>query len=229
MPPYESGNVAYPFPCPPFWLCFEGNIPLAASDDIVCAFPALPDAIGELSHVRGTLLASSMQSLRSRGLFERYSALLSDSYRDRVLNSVAGEWLTTEIALAHYRACDALRLSVEDQIGMGRDVSRRTHETFLGLLVKMARGVGVTPWVVFPKINSLYMRIFRGGGIQITRLSPKDARVQTLGLSPLAITPISAMPTLACTKPASECLPRTSRSARSRSPRRRREKTSSCT
>jgi hypothetical protein len=161
--------------------------PLAFSDEIVCPFPALPEAIGELSHVRGTLLASSMQSLRSRGLFDRYSALLADSHRDRVLNSVAGEWLTTEIALAHYTACDALRLSVEDQIGMGRDVSRRTHETFLGLIVKMARGVGVTPWVVFPKINSLYMRIFRGGGIQITRLSPKDAKVQTVGLSPLSI------------------------------------------
>ena len=153
----------------------------------MCPFPALPDAIGELSHVRGTLLASSMQSLRSRGLFERYSVLLADSHRDRVLNSVAGEWLTTEIALAHYTACDALRLSVEDQIGMGHDVSRRTHETFLGLIVKMARGAGVTPWVVFPKINSLYMRIFRGGGIQITRLGPKDAKVQTLGLSPLGI------------------------------------------
>jgi hypothetical protein len=160
---------------------------LASTDDIVCPFPALPDAIGELSHVRGTLLASSMQSLRSRGLFERYSALLADSHRDRVLNSVAGEWLTTEIALAHYAACDALRLSVEDQIGMGHDVSRRTHETFLGLIVKMARGAGVTPWVVFPKINSLYMRVFRGGGIQITRLGPKDAKVQTLGLSPLGI------------------------------------------
>ena len=160
---------------------------MASTDDIVCPFPALPDAIGELSHVRGTLLASSMQSLRSRGLFERYSVLLADSHRDRVLNSVAGEWLTTEIALAHYTACDALRLSVEDQIGMGHDVSRRTHETFLGLIVKMARGAGVTPWVVFPKINSLYMRIFRGGGIQITRLGPKDAKVQTLGLSPLGI------------------------------------------
>ncbi len=163
------------------------KIPLAFSDDIVCPFPALPEAIGELSHVRGTLLASSMQSLRSRGLFERYSSLLADSHRDRVLNSVAGEWLTSEIALAHYTACDALRLSVEDQIGMGRDVSRRTHETFLALLVKMARGVGVTPWVVLPKINSLYMRIFRGGGIQITRLGPKDAKVQTVGLSPLSI------------------------------------------
>jgi hypothetical protein len=128
-----------------------------------------------------------MQSLRSRGLFERYSALLADSHRDRVLNSVAGEWLTTEIALAHYTACEALRLTVEEQIGLGRDVSRRTHETFLGLIVKMARGVGVTPWVVFPKINSLYMRIFRGGGIQITRLGPNDAKVQTVGLSPLGI------------------------------------------
>src|SRR3954468_13908019 len=144
----------------------------------------MPDALGELTHVRGTLLASSIQSLRSRGLFERYSSLLSHSYRDRVLNSVAGEWLRTDIALAHYSACDALRLTVEDQIGMGRDVSKRTHETFLGLIVKMARGVGVTPWVVFPKINSLYTRVFRGGGIQITRLGPKHAKVQTVGLSP---------------------------------------------
>ena len=133
------------------------------------------------------MLASSMQTLRSRGMFDRYSTLLANSHRDRVLNSVAGEWLTTEIALAHYTACDALGLSVDDQIGMGRDVSRRTHETFLGLIVKMARGVGVTPWVVFPKINSLYARIFRGGGIQITRLGPKDAKVQTLGLTPLGI------------------------------------------
>src|SRR6478609_3254903 len=98
---------------------------LASSDDIgiVCPFPALPGAIGELTHVRGTLLASSIQSLRSRGLFERYSAMLSHNYRDRVLNSVAGEWLDTEIALAHYSACDALGLSVEEQIAMRRDVS----------------------------------------------------------------------------------------------------------
>ena len=163
---------------------------MAFSEDmnIVCPFPALPHAIGELSHVRGTLLASSMQSLRSRGLFERYSALLPHSYRDRVLNSVAGEWLSTEIALAHYNTCDALGLSLEEQLGMGHDVSKRTHETFLGLIVKMARGMGVTPWVVFPKINSLYMRIFRGGSIQITRLGPKDAKVQTIGLTPLGIT-----------------------------------------
>jgi len=159
----------------------------ATSDDIVCPFPALSGAAAELSQVRGTLLASSIQSLRSRGLFERYTTLLPASHRDRVLNSVAGEWLSAEIALAHYDACEGLALSVEEQIAMGREVSRRAHETVLGLVVKMARGVGVTPWVVFPKINSLYGRFFRGGGIQITRLGPQDARVQTLGLTPLGI------------------------------------------
>ena len=160
---------------------------MAASDDIVCPFPVLSRLTAELSRVRGTLLASSIQSLRSRGLFESYARVLPDSHRDRVLNSVAGEWLSAEIAHAHYRACDALGLSVEDQILMGRDVSRRTHETFLGLIVTMARGVGVTPWVVFPKLNSLYTRTFRGGGIQITRLGARDAKAQTVGLSLLGI------------------------------------------
>ena len=128
-----------------------------------------------------------MQSLRARGLFERYSALLEPTYRDRVLNAVAGEWLKTPIAQAHYTACDALQLSVDEQLAMGRDVSRRTHETFLGLLVKMARGVGVTPWVVMPKVNQLYQRVFRGGGTQITRMGDCDAKVETVGLTLLSI------------------------------------------
>ena len=121
----------------------------------MCPFPEPLETLGELSHVRATLLASSMQTLRARGLFERYSELLDPAHRSAVLDSVAGEWLAVEHAFAHYTACDQLELSVDEQIAIGRDVSRRTHETFLGLLVKLARGVGVTPWVVMPKINSL--------------------------------------------------------------------------
>ncbi len=160
---------------------------MTPADDIVCPFPEPSERLSELSHVRGTLLASSMQTLRARALFDRYAALIDPEHRDAVLNHVALEWLPVERAFAHYRACDALELSVEDQIAMGRDVSRRTHETFLGLLVKLARGVGVTPWVVFPKINSLYQRVFRGGGMQITRIGDKVAKVETVGLTLLSI------------------------------------------
>ncbi len=160
---------------------------MAPFEDIVCPFPLPLEALGELSHVRATLLASSMQSLRSRGLYDRYAELLPAAQRDAVLNSVAGEWLPVPYAFAHYSACDQLELTVDEQVAMGRDVSRRTHETFLGMLVKLARGVGVTPWVVMPKVNSLYQRVFRGGGTQITRLADKDARVEMVGLSLLAI------------------------------------------
>ena len=160
---------------------------MADQEDIVCPYPAELEKLSALSEVRGTLLASSMQSLRARGLFERYSDRLAPDQRDAVLNIVAGEWLPTAVALAHYTACDALQLSVDEQIAMGRDVSRRTHETFLGLLVKMARGVGVTPWIVLPKINLLYERVFRGGGTQITRMGPSDAKVEMVGLTLLSI------------------------------------------
>ena len=160
---------------------------MSRADDIVCPFPEPIERLGELTHVRATLLASSLQALRTRGHFERYSALLDPKQRDAVLSNVALEWLPVEPVFAHYTACDRLELSVDEQIAIGRDVSRRTHETFLGMLVKVARGVGVTPWIVMPKINSLYQRVFRGGGTQITRIGDKTAKVEMVGLSLLAI------------------------------------------
>ncbi len=160
---------------------------MTAQEDIVLPFSAPLDRVGELTHVRGTLLASSLQSLRARGLFERYSALLVSEHRDTVLHCVAGEWLPVAVALAHYEACDALQLSVDEQLSLGRDVSRRTNETFLGLLVKMARGVGVTPWAVLPKLDSLHQRVCRGSGVQVTRLGPKDAKVEIVGMTLLGI------------------------------------------
>jgi hypothetical protein len=160
---------------------------LTPADDIVCPFPEPLETLGELSHVRATLLASSMQTLRGRGLYDRYAALLEPAHRDAVLNNVALEWLSVAQAFAHYTACDQLELSVDEQISMGRDVSRRTHETFLGMLVKLARGVGVTPWIVMPKINSLYQRVFRGGGTQITRIDDSIAKVEMVGLTLLTI------------------------------------------
>jgi hypothetical protein len=160
---------------------------LTPADDIVCPFPEPLETLGELSHVRATLLASSMQTLRGRGHYDRYAALLEPAHRDAVLNNVALEWLSVAQAFAHYTACDQLELSVDEQISMGRDVSRRTHETFLGMLVKLARGVGVTPWIVMPKINSLYQRVFRGGGTQITRIDDSIAKVEMVGLTLLTI------------------------------------------
>jgi hypothetical protein len=146
-----------------------------------------PKPLEPVTALRSTLITSSLTSLRARGLFERYDQLQTSPHRHTLLNLVAGEWLPLEVALAHYKACDALGLSMEEQIAIGKDVSRPIHETFLSLIVKAARGVGLTPWVLLAKGNSVQSRLCVGGGIRVSKLGPKSARVELARLPHLVI------------------------------------------
>lgn len=137
-----------------------------------------PKPLEATTAIRSTLITSSLDSLRARGLFERYEALQTSAHRETILKCVAGEWLPLDVGRAHYEACDALGLSQEQQIGIGKDVSRRIHDTFLALIVKMARGVGVTPWLLLPKGNVMQSRLYVGGGIRIWKHGPKAAKVE---------------------------------------------------
>ncbi len=131
-----------------------------------------------MTAIRSTLITSSLASLRLRGLLSRYEAAQQSPHRDTILRCVAGEWLPFEVGLAHYRACDDLGLSPELQVAIGKDVSRRIHDTFLSMIVKMARGAGVTPWLLLGKGNILHGRLYRGAGMRIVRLGDKAARVE---------------------------------------------------
>ncbi|HET9955124.1 MAG TPA: hypothetical protein VFQ61_11505 [Polyangiaceae bacterium] len=155
-----------------------------ARDEIVLPFP---DAPGVAAYIRSTLLTSSLQSLRARGLEEKHSRLLPPEHRDTILSCVAGQWLPIAVGAAHYEACGKLGLSAAEQHEVGRSVSKQIHETLLGLTVKMARGVGLTPWTLLAKGNTLFSRLFRGGGTQITRLGASSARIEIAGLPLLEI------------------------------------------
>lgn len=146
-----------------------------------------PKPLEPVTALRSTLLTSSLSSLRERGLFERYDALQTSPHRDKILNTVAGEWLPLEVGLAHYRACDALGLSESEQFAIGKDVSRRIHETFLNLVVKAARGVGMTPWLLLPRGNTMNSRLCIGGGIRIWKLAEKSVRVELAQMPHLTI------------------------------------------
>ena len=141
-----------------------------------------PKPLEPVTLLRSTLITASLASLRARGLFERYDALQTSRHRLKLLNLVAGEWLPLEVAEAHYRACDALGLGEDEQIAIGKDVSLRLHETFLSLFVKAARGVGMTPWMLLARCNTMQARISVGGGIRVTKLGPKSARIELAGV-----------------------------------------------
>jgi hypothetical protein len=147
-----------------------------------------PSPLEPVTHVRSTLLTSSLASLKKRDLFARYDAQQTSRHRDAILSCIAGEWLGIDVARAHYEACDGLGLSVDEQIEIGKDVSGRIHETFLALVVKAARGIGVTPWLLLSKNNVLVQRLCQGGGVRIVRLGAQSARIE-LALNPLLDVP----------------------------------------
>jgi hypothetical protein len=151
------------------------------SEEVVVPFPLPREQLARPTRVRSTLIASSIRALRDRNLFDVYKAALHPAYRPVVLECVAGTWLSFEAGLAHYRACDSLGLSTMDQISIGREVGDRIHGTFLGTMLRAAKTVGVTPWTGFPYTAKLYERIFDGGGCCVTKVGPKDARMEVAG------------------------------------------------
>jgi hypothetical protein len=135
---------------------------------------ALPTAVPPFTGVRSTLIQSSLNTLRSRGHFERYVKLLDPRHQATLLESLAPEWLAVEAARAHYAACDALALTPSELLEIGEAVGDRIQGTFVGTVVRRARTVGLTPWVMVPHFERLRERLLLGGGMEVTKIGPKD-------------------------------------------------------
>lgn len=132
--------------------------------------------------VRSTLIQSSLNTLRLRGHFDRYCALIDPAHKATILETLAPEWLPIATGIAHYAACDGLRLSGQELINVGEDVGTRIQGTFIGTMVRRARTIGLTPWVLMGQFERLYERLLQGGGVAIYQLGPKDVRIEIHGL-----------------------------------------------
>lgn len=133
------------------------------------------------SAVRSTLLQSSLSFLRARGHFERYYELLEPRYRETIVQSMAPTWMPIEVALHHYAACDALRLSAAEQAAIGESVGKRVQGTLISSFMRAARDAGVTPMFYLSRFDRLYKRLIQGGSAQVTRTGPKDVEVELWG------------------------------------------------
>lgn len=158
----------------------NGIVIPAMHEEIVVPFE--DSAAHPVSAVRGTLIASSILSLRAHGYYERYMEALPDAYRNRIVTAIAAEWLGVDVVMAHYAACDALGLSVQMQRALGEEVGDRAQKTFFGFLIRSARTTGVTPWTAFTYVQRARERMYRGGDVSVVKLGPKDARVTCVGL-----------------------------------------------
>ena len=143
--------------------------------EIVLQFPA---TCAPVRHARSTIVLGSIASLRHAGHFERYAAALAPEHRDPLLQAVAGTWIPVEVARSHYRACEALGLSPDEEVALGRSIFERTGDTMFATILRLAKGAGVTPWTLLPQLQRFWERGYDGGGLSVSRLGPKEARVE---------------------------------------------------
>jgi hypothetical protein len=132
--------------------------------------------------VRSTLLASSVLGLRERGLMDRYLAALPKEVQPTILETITGQWLDVKFAMDHYRACETLGLSVDEQFASGWRTADRIQNSVLGTLVRAAKKAGVTPWTGLEQFQRLWDRLLLGGSAAVYRMGPKDARVEIHGV-----------------------------------------------
>jgi hypothetical protein len=138
----------------------------------------------EVKSVRGSLIASSLQTLREAGHFERYLTKLPKQHHEALLFCLASTWLPIEMATHHYAACDALGLDDREMDRIGEVVSNRIMGTVLGTLLRSGRSLGATPtpWLVLRQYGRLCDRLLDGGTHLVREVGPKDAYVESGGL-----------------------------------------------
>lgn len=141
-----------------------------------------------VSEIRSTLVVSSLQSLRTHGLFDRYVAELAPKDRDALLGLIAGTWIPLATAEPHYRALDRLQLSTDVVESIGGDVAQRVNKTLLSTIIRASRSAGVTPWTLLSHVHRFRELSWRGSDIAVYKLGPKDARFEWVA-QPLAEIP----------------------------------------
>jgi len=129
------------------------------------------------THVRSTLLQSSIATLKTLGLFDRYAAQLEPAMHEVVINTIAASWLPIAAGVAHYRACDRLELSEAERLAIGEAVSDRMQGAFMETLTRAARTMGATPWLLLKRFDVLWGRLLQGGSIEVTKVGPKDLTI----------------------------------------------------
>lgn len=149
--------------------------------EVVVPFRVPRETVRPTTEFKSTWLTASLDTLRARGHFARYLELLPREYHEPVLGSIAGVWIPAEVCYAHYRACDGLQLSVQEQLAIGRGVLDRLQKTIFSLAFRIAREVGVTPWTVLKTFPAEFERQWRGGACGIFQVGPKDARIELIG------------------------------------------------
>ncbi len=151
------------------------------SEEVVVPFDVPPADVRMATAVRSTVLLSSLRGLRQRGLYPAYVAKLASRSIDPIMSMSVGHWIPIAVALDHYAACDALDLARSVMVDIGRESGLFLNQTVLGVVLRLSKEAGVTPWPAIGQSRRLIARTWEGTSIAAFKLGPKEARFEWLG------------------------------------------------
>jgi hypothetical protein len=155
-------------------------------DAVLLAFPRPRGVLEVPRRYRASWISSSIQTLRRHGHYTRYRTLLDDHAREALTELPASAWISSELVVAHYDACDRLQLDASALATLGVETTRLAIGNTLHLALRLATGAGlVSPWTLLAQAQRLMSMICEGSGVEVTRLGPKEARVDVAAF-PLA-------------------------------------------
>ncbi len=130
---------------------------------------ALPKIVPPVTQMRSITVCASLLGLAKAGLSARHQALLPDRSRAALSALTASEWMPIELAMDHYRACEALQLDAEQFDWMYKESSTRLRGTVLSTVLSLARAVGGTPLLPMGHYPRIWDRLYRGGAVGVVR------------------------------------------------------------
>jgi hypothetical protein len=78
-------------------------------------------------------------------------------------------------------------LTPAEMTKIGEDVSERTQKSFVATLARASIEAGASPWILFGTARRVWERIFDGCDIAVYRIGPKEAYVEVVNCSLLAL------------------------------------------
>lgn len=145
----------------------------ASSDTREIIFPHDP-AAEPLSGVRNVLLQASLGELKKHGYYERYAKLIDPSKLEQLIASVGPSWISAELAISHYEACDNMMLSEEEFAVLGQAVGDHVQDKLIVSNAKRVRDGSTDLWQVVGQAHRTWARLYQGGSTQVVKVGANE-------------------------------------------------------
>lgn len=136
---------------------------------------------GELRAVRRMLVQSSIAELKLAGLYERYCAHIEPEALRQIEDQIGPGWLSLDLAMAHYQACDATGIDDAVLEQLGATAGEKLARTLTVTATPNGLESAPSPWSLVGAFFRLGRRIYEGGSIQYVKLGPKQLLIENVG------------------------------------------------